>query len=160
MDAFIAKYSPGIAADLRAAREHVSAFFPRGYELVYDNYNALVFGFSPTERASDAIASVAGYPNWVTLFFLKGRGLPDPERLLQGTGTKVRSVRLQPLSVLFRPAVQTLLAAAVAEYSSEFEGAPRLSTVVKSVSARQRSRRPPDAGRTRERAVPTRPTRR
>ncbi len=70
LDSFVSKYTPEIAAQLRRVRAKLRALFPRGYELVYDNYNALVFGFSPTERASDALVSVAGYPKWVTLFFL------------------------------------------------------------------------------------------
>jgi len=38
--------------------------------MVYDNYNALVIAFSPNERPSDAIFSIALYPHWVNLFFL------------------------------------------------------------------------------------------
>src|SRR5664279_2546591 len=75
---FLEKYSPEIAAQLRSARAKLQALFPRGCELVYDNYNALVFCFGPTDRASDAVLSIAGYPKWVTLFFAKGRMLQDP----------------------------------------------------------------------------------
>lgn len=52
IEQFIAHYSPEIAAQLREARARLRAFFERGFELVFDNYNALVFGISPTERAS------------------------------------------------------------------------------------------------------------
>jgi hypothetical protein len=57
---FLAKYTPEIAGQLREARKHLAKHFPRGFELVYDNYNALVFAYAPTERASDAILSIAG----------------------------------------------------------------------------------------------------
>jgi hypothetical protein len=60
IESFLAKYSPAIATELRAAKGRLRAFFPRGHELVYDNYNALVFGFATTERTSDAFLSVAG----------------------------------------------------------------------------------------------------
>src|SRR5215471_9200210 len=93
ISAFLAKYSPEVGAELRAARTHLRALFPRGHELVYDNYNALVFAFSPTERTSQAFLSVAGYPRWVNLFFLRGVDLKDPKRLLQGSGSQVRSIR-------------------------------------------------------------------
>jgi hypothetical protein len=46
-------------------RNDLRASFARGHELVYDDYNALMFGFSPTDRTSEAFISVAG---WVTLF--------------------------------------------------------------------------------------------
>ena len=139
---FLAKYTPEIAAQLLSARQQLAAHFPRGFELVYDNYNALVFGFASSERASDAVVSVAGYPKWVTLFFLQGKKLNDPTHVLEGSGAQVRSVRLQPLARLQEPAVQALIMAAKAAASSALDAAPPLSTVVKSVSAKQRERRP------------------
>lgn len=141
----MSKYTPEIATQLSLARAHLSSRFARGYELVYDNYNGLVFGFGPTERASDAIVSVAGYPRWVTLFFLKGRELADPSHLLKGTGSTVRSIRLEPFAVLRAPEVQRLLDAAIGRCAEALGNAPPLSTVVKSVSHKQRPRRPPAA---------------
>ena len=139
---FLAKYTPEIAAQLQAAREHLAKHFPHGFELVYDNYNALVFAFSSSERASDAILSVAGYPKWVTLFFAQATTLPDPAHILEGSGTQFRSVRLQPPSRLTEPAVQELIKAAKVAAGRELEAAPPLATRVKSVSAKQRARKP------------------
>lgn len=61
IEAFLAAYSPEISDQLRRARDHLRALFPQGHDLVYDNYNARVFAFSPTERSSEALLSVAGY---------------------------------------------------------------------------------------------------
>ena len=140
---FLAKYSPAIAEQLREARKRLRASFPRGFELVYDNYNALVFGISPTERTGDAFISVAGYPKWVTLFFLQGTGLRDPKSLLEGQGKQVRSIRLEDPARIDAPEVQALIAQAARPCSSAFLAAPTLTTIVKSVSAKQRPRRPP-----------------
>jgi hypothetical protein len=118
------------------------ALVPRGFELVYDNYNALVFGFSATDRTSDAVLSIAGYPNWVTLFFLKGASLADPKGLLEGSGGRVRSIRLASPDDLSRPDIRVLIADALAVNSVAFSRAAPLVTIVKSVSARQRPRRP------------------
>src|ERR1700750_124309 len=63
--AFLAKYAPSIVDEMQAARQHLALLFPRGFELVYDNYNTLAFGYSPTDRASGAVVSVAAYPRWV-----------------------------------------------------------------------------------------------
>ena len=71
IESFLAKYSPTLAGELRAARLRLRSLFPRGHELVYDNYNALVFGFAPTNRTAHGFLSVVGYPKWVTLFLLK-----------------------------------------------------------------------------------------
>ena len=139
---FVAKYTPGIARATRMSRARLRTVFPRGHELVYDNYNALVFGYSPTERASGAIVSIAAYPRWVTLFFLHGASLADPTALLTGDGKQVRGVKLDSPADLDSPAIRALLKQAIAQRAREFRDAPALTTVVKSVSARQRPRRP------------------
>ncbi|MEJ0098720.1 MAG: hypothetical protein WDO12_02840 [Pseudomonadota bacterium] len=140
---FIGRYSPSVARQFRAARTHVRKLFPRGYELVHDNYNAFGCGYSSTPLASGVIVSVVAYPRWVTLFFFSGPRLPDPEGLLQGTGSKVRSVRLEPLAVLESDAVHDLLAATIAPFAAGLKTKPRLSTIIKTQSAKRRPRRPP-----------------
>ncbi len=56
---FLEKYDPEIESQLREARTRLRAMFPRGFELVFDNHNALVFAIStdrflvaPTSRRS------------------------------------------------------------------------------------------------------------
>ncbi|MES2015159.1 MAG: DUF1801 domain-containing protein [Pseudomonadota bacterium] len=139
---FLAKYTPEIKTQLREARSRLRAMFPRGFELVYDNYNALVFGISPTERTSEAFISVAGYPKWITLFFLHGATLHDPDGLLAGEGKQVRGIRLTDPATINTPAVEALIAQAALCHESQLRAAPALTTVVKSVSAKQRPRRP------------------
>jgi hypothetical protein len=139
---FLAKYSPEIAARGRAARRRMRQLLPGWSELVYDNYNALVFGFSPTERPSDAVFSIALYPKWVRLFFLQdGPRLHDPQKLLTGKGARVRSLVLHSASDLDSPAVRALMAQTMAGIAPP--GPARLpATTVRSISAAQRPRRP------------------
>ena len=139
---FLAKYSPPIATRLREARRRLRAFFPNGFELVFDNYNALVFGISPTEKASQAFVSVAGYPRWVTLFFLHGASLNDPHGLLEGQGKQVRGIRLETAATINTPAVESLIAQAALTHQPALIAAPALSTCIKSVLTKQRPRRP------------------
>jgi hypothetical protein len=75
---FIARFTPEVAELAEAVLNKMRRRYPTALELVYDNYNALAIGFSPTERASDGIFSIALYPKWVSLFFLQGARLPDP----------------------------------------------------------------------------------
>ncbi len=142
IEAFVAKYSPEVAAQLREARARLRSFFPRGFELVFDNYNALVFGISTTERAKEAFISVAGYPKWVTLFFLLGAQLRDPKGLLEGSGKQVRSIRLKAPEDINKTEVEALIAQAVRPHESALEAAPPLTTIIKMVVAKQRPRRP------------------
>ena len=117
--------------------------WPGAIELVYDNYNALAIGFAPTERASEAVFSIAVFPRWVTLCFLQnGPQLPDPKGLLNGSGSRVRHIRLQSAADVDSPDVRTLMKAALklAEVRVARSGKGRM--VIKSVSAKQRPRRP------------------
>ncbi len=139
---FMARYDPEVVRVARAARMRLWRLVPGAVELVYDNDNALAIGFGPTERASDAVLSIALYPRWVSLFFLQGAGLPDPAGLLRGSGSRVRSIVLEEPSLLDRPAVRQLIEVAVARNPVLIEPSRRRRLVMKSVSAKQRPRRP------------------
>ena len=139
---FLAEYSPGVESLLREARQSLRACFAQGFELVFNNYNALVFGISPSARASESFISVAGYPRWVTLFFLNGAGLHDPKGLLVGSGAQVRSIRLSSAADMSTPNIQALIAEAAQPYAARLSAAPPLSTVVKPSAAKRRPRRP------------------
>ena len=142
LQSFIAKYDPDIATLARSARSKLRKRMPGTIELVYDNYNALAVGFAPTERASDVLVSLALYPRWVSLFFMQGASLPDPQKLLRGKGTQVRHIVLQSAKDLDDPAIQALLDAALQQARTPLaQGGPG-KIVIKSVSSKQRPRRP------------------
>jgi len=142
IDAFVAQYTPQIATQLRSARADLRKLIPKGYELVYDSHNALVFAFGPTAKASELVISIAGYPNWVTLFFARGKALKDPHGLLEGSGATLRSIRLAPFSVLRSRPVRALIRQALAAQADSFKQAPTLTTVLKAISPKRRSRTP------------------
>jgi hypothetical protein len=138
---FMAKYTPEVRNLADAAIKKMRTRLPGAFELVYDNYNALVVGFGPSERTSDAIFSIVLYPRWVTLFFLTGKGLPDPEKLLKGDGVRVRHVVLEAAATLDKPAIQALMKAAL-DRSDEIAPTRRRHLIIKSISPTQRPRRP------------------
>jgi hypothetical protein len=142
LTAFIDRFTPDVAATARAALAKVRTLVPGAIELVYDNYNALVVGFGPTERPSEAICSVAIYPTHVSFCFLNGASLPDPDRLLKGGGNVVRHIRLEEAGVLDRPAVRTLIGHAIADADQPFNPRSGGTIVIRSISAKQRPRRP------------------
>ena len=142
IDAFVAQYTPQIATQLRSARADLRKLIPKGYELVYDSHNALVFAFGPTAKASELVISIAGYPNWVTLFFARGKALKDPHGLLEGSGATLRSIRLAPFSVLRSRPVRALIRQALAAQADSFKQAPTLTTVLKAISPKRCPRTP------------------
>ena len=139
---FIAKFTPEVAALARSILAAMRARYPTAIELVYDNYNALAIGFGPSEKTSQAIFSVAVFPRWVSLFFLQGKQLPDPEGILQGSGNVARNIRLPSAGRLDELSVKNLMQEATARAAVPFsaQGTPRL--IIKSISAKQRPRRP------------------
>jgi len=140
---FIAKFSPGIANDARASLARMRALMPAGsVRLVYDNWNGLVVGFGPNERPSDAIVSLLVAPDHLTLCFIHdGPGLPDPDKLLKGSGTVVRHVRLASPRDLDRPAIKALVKAAVAQSDVPFARGGASKLIIRSISPKQRPRR-------------------
>ena len=143
LDGFLAKFTPEVETTARQALRKMRARLPGATELVYDNYNALAIGFSPTERASDAIFSIALYPRWVSLFFLmNGTKLRDPDCYLQGTGKQAQHIVLENAAALDGPAVLDLMAQALELAPKQINAAQPRRLVIKSISAKQRPRRP------------------
>lgn len=144
LDEFIDKYTPEIARRGRAAISKVRTLTPGATELVYDNYNALVIGFGPSERASEAILSIAFYPKWITVFFLQAAKsrLPDPQKRLKGSGSVARHVVLEHDEDLDDPVILALIEEATARAGVPFSPSARRKLVIRSISAKQRPRRP------------------
>ena len=142
LDGFLDKYTPEVAALARALLDRMMARLPGAQILVYDNYNTLAIGFGPSDRAGQAILSLAVMPRWVTLCFLRGVGLPDPHGLLKGEGSRVRHVRLHAPEALGDPRIEALIAAALAQADRPLDPAEPQRLLIKSVSAKQRPRRP------------------
>jgi hypothetical protein len=139
---FIAKYTPTVASEARAVLAWMRARLPGAVELVYDNYNWLVIGFGPSERASEAVFSIVLAPRWVTLCFLQGARLDDPQGILRGSGKQVRNIRLDGVKTLRVPAVQALMDQALLQSRVPFDPTQRRRIVIRAVLAKQRPRRP------------------
>jgi hypothetical protein len=142
LSGFMNKYAPEVASLARAVRAEMRKRYPTALELVYDNYNALAIGFGPSERASEAIFSIALYPRWVSLFFLQAAGLPDPDHILKGSGSVAKHVVLPSPETLNNSAVRALMREAVRQAKVPFDSRGEHRLIIKSVSANQRPRRP------------------
>jgi hypothetical protein len=141
---FVEKFDRRHQALIRAVRRVLRRRFPTAYELVYDNYNFFVIGYSPTERPSDSIVSIAAGANGVGLCFIHGAKLPDPKKVLMGSGKQTRFIRIPSVEVLDRPEVAALVAAAAARSRTRFRTAGKPELVIRSVSVKQRPRRAAD----------------
>lgn len=142
LDGFIDKYTPAMAALTRALLARMKVRLPGAAILVYDNYNALAIGFAAGERVKDVVLSLAVYPRWVSLFFMQGRWLADPDGLLKGEGNMVRHIPAITEASFDDPRIEALIEAALDQAQLPIDPSAEPLLVIKSVSAKQRPRRP------------------
>jgi hypothetical protein len=143
LEDFIRKFDPEMATQIRNVLARMRTRLPGAVELVYDSYNALAIGFASGERVVDVIFSIACYPRWVSLFFFPGIDLDDPVHLLKGAGKKCRHIVLRSPAMLDDPGVAALMGQALAKVGNPIDARLSGRIVIKSVSAKQRARRPP-----------------
>ncbi len=141
-EGFLSRYLPEVAAVGREATRKLRARLPTANVLVYDNYNALAAGFAPGEKSTQAILSVAFYPRWASLFFLQAATVDDPHGLLKGSGKVVKHIILENANYIDRPEISAMIDQAVANAKVPLDGGGEGRMIIKSVSAKQRPRRP------------------
>jgi hypothetical protein len=141
LDGFLEKYAPDTAVLARQALERMRARLPGAVQMVYDNYQFLAIGFGPSERASEAVFSIAVAPKKVNLCFLWGASLADPSGRLKGGGNRVRNLQIAGPETFGDPEVQALMAEAMAARGAEMDDPANGKLVIKSISAKQRPRR-------------------
>ena len=137
---FVAKFSPKDQKLIRSVRQAVRRRLPTANELVWDNYNFFVIGYSATERPSDSVVALAAASNGVGLSFYRGATLPDPHRILLGSGKQNRFIRLESAKTLARPEVEDLIAAAVAQAKTPLLATGRGKLLIRSISRKQKPR--------------------
>jgi len=141
LEAFIDKFDPRNQALIRAMRRALRRRLPTANELVYDNYNFFVIGYCSTERPSDCVVSIAAGANGVALSFYRGATLPDPQKVLLGSGRQNRFIRLESAATLGRPQVEALIVAAVSQAKTPLPASGRGRLIIRSISEKQRPRR-------------------
>ena len=143
LKSFIDKFDPKNQALIRAVRKAIRKRLPAANELAYDNYNFFVIGYGATERPSDCILSIASGANGVGLCFIRGASLPDPQKILLGSGNQTRFIRLESAAVLARPEIEALVAAAIAKSKAPMPPNGKGKLIIRAISAKQRPRRKP-----------------
>jgi hypothetical protein len=111
---------------------------PTAHELVYEYNGFFVISYSPNEHGYEGVFAIRASANGVKLYFNRSKELPDPEKLLQGSGKQARSIDLDGASTVARPAVARLIDEAIACNRVPFAATGRGPVVIRSVSAKQR----------------------
>jgi hypothetical protein len=139
-----AKYEPSMAELGKALRAKLRRRLPGLFEVVYvyENQNALVISYSPTEKGYEGLCSLALYPREVKLYFTQGARLSkaDPDKLLQGRA-KVRYVALNAVADFERAEIEVLMAAALKLARVRLDPNATGSVILRAESQKQRARR-------------------
>jgi hypothetical protein len=138
---YIGKLDPKIQKVFRSVRAAVRKRIPTANELAYDYGNALVIGYSPADRGIDAIVAIRACATGVFLYFSQGPQLPDPKRLLRGSGKQTRFIQVQAASQLAHPDVETLIAATIAQARIPLPSNGKGSLIIKSNDAKKPPRK-------------------
>ncbi|MBI3914323.1 MAG: DUF1801 domain-containing protein [Chloroflexi bacterium] len=113
----ISKHDPKIRVLAKKMRGRVLKIFPDANEKTYWGWRNTWYGFS--EKASDAVFTISPVKAYMQLYFMRGTELSDPDKLLEGTGKKLRHSNIRNASELKRPALLRLMKRAVAHGKRE-----------------------------------------
>src|SRR4051812_6326499 len=137
----IAKVAPTHEKLVGAARRWLRRRLPTAHEVVYEYRDCFVISCSPDERGYEGVFAIRASADGVRLYFNRGKGLPDPAKLLRGTGTQTRWIHLEGASMLARPEVARLVDEAIARNRVPFARTGRGPVVIRSKSPKPRQRR-------------------
>ena len=84
----IAKFAPAHQRLIGAMRRWLRKRLPTAHEVVYEYRDCFVISYSPNERGYEGVLAIRASADGVKLYFNRGKGLPDPEKLLRGSGTR------------------------------------------------------------------------
>ncbi len=139
---FLSAYDKHIVELALAVRRKVLAEAPTATEMIYDAYNAVAVGYSFTGRLKEGFCHIAVYSQHVNLGFNRGVELPDPERLLQGSGNWVRHITIREANDLRKPCLRRFIRIAIrnARQLAASTNVPAISpqSIVKRIYARKR----------------------
>ena len=133
--ALIAKFAPAHRRLIAAVRRWLRKRLPTAHEVVYEYRDWFVISYSPNERGYEGVLAIRASADGVKLYFNRGKELPDPQKLLQGSGSQARWIHLEGASTLAHPAVARLIDEAIARNRVPFARTGRGPVVIRSTSA-------------------------
>ena len=112
--------------------------------MIYDNYNAVAFGWSPTDKVGHTICSIAvGRSSKNVHFgFYWGSEISDPDKILLGKGNQYRYILVTDKKKFPKTYIRKLVKEAYANSLSKIKDQKQIingQTIVKSVSDNKRA---------------------
>ncbi len=136
----VAKFAPAHLRLIGAMRRGLRKRLPTAHEIVYEYRDCFVISHSPNERGYEGVLAIRASADGVRLYFNRGKELPDPAKVLQGSGNQTRWIDVAGASTLARPEVARLIDEAIARNQVPFAPAGRGSVIIRSAAPKKRRR--------------------
>lgn len=143
LQSFMERFDPAYRKFIGSVRAALRKRLPTANELVYDYKTFIVITYSPTDKPMEAIVSLSARPDGLSLYFNNGPRLPDPKKLLQGSGKQVRFIAVETVSRLRHPDVEALIAAAIDLAPLPLPATGRGQLIIRTDSEKMPTRRKP-----------------
>jgi hypothetical protein len=95
-------------------RHLIIEIYPDVVEVPWPRQGIAGYGVGP-KKMSEHFCYIGMYQDHVNLGFYHGADLPDPARLLEGTGKKLRHVKIRDIGQVERPSIRELIEASLVE---------------------------------------------
>jgi hypothetical protein len=138
---FLKPYSKEVQQTVLWLRDFVWELYPGCNELIYDNYNAVAFGWSTSDKLGDTFCSVAAFKDFAHFGFYWGSQIADPEKQLSGNGTQYRYIKVFGVKDFPKTYIKKLLKEAFSNSLSKLKTGKQVlkgATIVKSISAKKK----------------------
>jgi hypothetical protein len=142
---FLKPFGSEITERVMWLRDFVWNLYPNANELIYDNYNALAFGWSPTDKVGHTFCNIAvGRTSGNVHFgFYWGNEISDPEKKLIGEGNQYRYLLVNDKKDFPKGYVKKLVKEAYANSLAKVKDEKQIKhglTITKSISAKKREK--------------------
>jgi hypothetical protein len=143
---FIKPFGNDIVELVLWLREFVWDLYPQTNELIYDNYNAVAIGWSPTDKVGHTFCSIAiGRTSKNVHFgFYWGAELSDPEKILLGKGNQYRYILVTDKEKFPKTYIKKLLIEAYTNSLAKIKDTKQVlngRTITKSISEKKRDKK-------------------
>ena len=140
---FLKPFGEDITKLVMWLREYVWDMYPDANELIYDNYNALAFGWSPTSKVGHTFCSIAvGRTSKNVHFgFYWGSELSDPDKILLGKGNQYRYILVTDKNKFPKKYINKLTKEAYVNSNAKVKDHKQIlkgQTILKSISEKKR----------------------
>ena len=111
----LARFADDVQEIVLRLRERVLAVAPYAHEIISDVGYTVSLQYGPDDKVGHAFCYIAGFSKHANLGFQRGTGLPDPERVMEGTGAHMRHIKFASVAQTQAPWLDGYLEVALSQ---------------------------------------------